>query len=214
MVTRKRSGAMTEEKILEAALKLFSEQGYAATATSQIAAVAEVSEGTVFKYFPKKMDLLRRVLYQFLDKYSAQIVVSPLEKIFEAHSGAEPKVMLRAVILDRVSLFERFGPFAKVLLTEMQYYPELKDIFVQRILVEMKSFGESVFIEFEKTGYFRQLPSSFVALRSFIGAVGMMILQRHIAPEVTEKGMSLEAEIDCVIDIFLNGVMKTGENHE
>lgn len=213
MVTRKRSGAMTEEKILEAALKLFSEQGYAATATSQIAAAAEVSEGTIFKYFPKKMDLLRRVLYQFLDKYSAQIVVSPLEKIFETHSGAEPKVLLKAVILDRISLFEKFGPFAKVLLTEMQYYPELRDIFVQRILVEMKAFGSDVFNEFEKSGYFRQVPS-FVALRSFIGAVGMMILQRHMAPEVTEKDMSLEVEIDYVVDIFLNGVMKTGEAHE
>ena len=48
-MSRKRNSELTEERIMEAALKLFAEQGYAGTPTSQIANEAGVSEGTIFK---------------------------------------------------------------------------------------------------------------------------------------------------------------------
>jgi AcrR family transcriptional regulator len=213
MVSRKRSSAVTEEKILEAALKLFSEQGYAGTPTSQIAAEAEVSEGTIFKYFPKKMDLLRSVLYTFLDRYSTQIIISPLEKIFETHKGEHPKVLLKAIILDRIKMFDKMDIFLKVLMTEMQYHPELKDIFVERILLGAKDFGEMVFRYFHEQGYLRTLPP-IIPIRNFMGAVGLMILQRKFAPETQTTSLSIEEEIDQVIDLFLYGIMKAGEKDE
>ncbi len=51
---------MTEkqEKILEAALQLFAEQGYAATSTSKVAKAAGVSEGLIFRHFKNKEGLL------------------------------------------------------------------------------------------------------------------------------------------------------------
>lgn len=213
MVSRKRSSALTEEKILESALKLFSEKGYASTATSQIAIEAEVSEGTIFKYFPKKLDLLRSVIIRFLEKYSAQIVLSPLEKIFEAHRNEEPKTLLKAIILERMSLFDKMGPFLRVMLTEMQYYPELRELFVGQVLVNVKTFGDQVFNELHTKGYFKELPS-FLPIRSFAGTVGLMILQRKYAPELNGDGISLEEEIDQVLDMFLYGVMRRENNDE
>ncbi len=214
MATRKRKSEETEARIMEAALKLFSEQGYSGTPTSQIATEAEVSEGTIFKYFPKKIDLLRQVLYGFLDRYSAQIVLNPLEKIFELHKQDSPEVLLRAIINDRIAMFEKMDVFLKVLLTEMQYHPELKDIFIEKVLAGAMDFGEKIFKHFQERGYFRPLPS-ILPIRSFIGAVAMMVIQRKLAPELVKEPMSRDEEIDQVIDIFLYGVMKaggTGEN--
>lgn len=63
---------MTEkqEKILDSALQLFSEVGYAATSTSKVAKNAGVSEGLIFRHFENKEGLLNAILTKGKDKVS------------------------------------------------------------------------------------------------------------------------------------------------
>lgn len=55
---RERKKAKTKAAIQSHAVRLFREQGYAATTVEQIAEAAEVSPSTVFRYFPTKEDLV------------------------------------------------------------------------------------------------------------------------------------------------------------
>src|ERR1700686_2488104 len=47
----------TANRIVEAAVQLFSRQGFAASSTHEIARLAGVSEVTIFRHFPRKRDL-------------------------------------------------------------------------------------------------------------------------------------------------------------
>jgi AcrR family transcriptional regulator len=55
---RERKKAKTRAAIRAHAMRLFDEQGYAATTVDQIAAAADVSQSTFFRYFPTKEDVV------------------------------------------------------------------------------------------------------------------------------------------------------------
>jgi AcrR family transcriptional regulator len=85
---RERKKARTRASIRQHALRLFREQGYGATTVDQIAAAAEVSPSTFFRYFPTKEDV---VLQDDLDVLAVAA--------FEAQPpGLSPIAALRAAV--------------------------------------------------------------------------------------------------------------------
>jgi AcrR family transcriptional regulator len=106
---RERKKQKTRWAIQEHALRLIAEQGYEATTIDQIAAAAEISPSTFFRYFPTKEDLIVQdeydaVLEEGMSTMDAS--VAPLEavrqvmwKSLSAMSEAD-----KAKILERTKL--------------------------------------------------------------------------------------------------------------
>jgi AcrR family transcriptional regulator len=61
-------GGNTEERIVEAALRLFAQQGFSGTSTREIARLANVNETSLFRYFPRKQDLFWAAVQSRLDR--------------------------------------------------------------------------------------------------------------------------------------------------
>ena len=70
---RERKKQRTRELIAETARRLFIERGFEHVSVAEIARVAEVSEKTVFNYFPTKEDLVYWRLESFEDELLAAI---------------------------------------------------------------------------------------------------------------------------------------------
>lgn len=83
---------MTEKKeiILDTALELFSDEGYASTPTIKIARMAGVSEGLIFKHFGNKQGLLKALIKE-ADNRMVELL-SPI--LFETN----PKKVIRLFI--------------------------------------------------------------------------------------------------------------------
>src|SRR3954471_11315301 len=70
---RERKKQRTREQIAEAARELFSERGFDRVPVAEIARAADVSEQTVFNYFPTKEDLVYWRLGAFEEEMLATI---------------------------------------------------------------------------------------------------------------------------------------------
>jgi AcrR family transcriptional regulator len=85
---RERKKARTRASLREHALRLFREQGYTATTVEQIAAAAEVSPSTFFRYFPTKEDV---VLQDDMD-------TRMMEALVAQPAGLAPLAAVRAAV--------------------------------------------------------------------------------------------------------------------
>lgn len=80
-------------QILQAAVRLFSQQGYHNTTIAQVARTAGISTGLVYQYFREKEDLLLLGLMGVLDTYEREIplrligVEHPVERLCTALHG-------------------------------------------------------------------------------------------------------------------------------
>ena len=92
---RERKKARTRASLREHALRLFREQGYQATTVEQIAAAAEVSPSTFFRYFPTKEDVVLQ------DDMDARMV----EAFARQPPDLAPVAAIRAAMREALSSF-------------------------------------------------------------------------------------------------------------
>ena len=78
-----------EQRILDAALKVFASEGYTGATTRRIAEEANVAEVTLFRKFQSKENLLREVLLKNRATFSV------LDKLFQPEKDVDLETDLR-----------------------------------------------------------------------------------------------------------------------
>jgi len=116
---RSEQAAASRERILDAAVELFSESGYDGTPTARIAERAEIPKGLVFHYFPTKRDVLVAVV---AERSSIDELRSlPIEPV----AGDVAQTLLR--LADRFRNCTQLSPaLRRIVFREASTHPEVR----------------------------------------------------------------------------------------
>ncbi|MHB0939625.1 MAG: TetR/AcrR family transcriptional regulator [Armatimonadota bacterium] len=199
---RKRLGAeQRREMIARAALKLFAERGYERTTTKEIAREAGISEGTIFKYFPTKHDLLLA--------FFSREVFAPLAEIFTLEEPIDDYRVMHAFITDRFRLWHRHRKLMKVIIGEALFNRKMV-AHLNRLTGPALGILKDYFRRRIRDGAFREVDVDVVgqALISYLLTYFFrwVLLERDDDDEAARM-----AVVDELTGLFLYGVVKRPE---
>lgn len=115
----------TQTRIINAARQLFGQRGFHGTTTAEIARAAGVAEGTIYRYFTDKKDLLVACVLPVIEEAVRR------EKAIV--TGPSPRAILTARIKERVSVIREHLEIFDVLFTEGKHHPEIAAILLAQV---------------------------------------------------------------------------------
>ncbi|NMM63198.1 TetR/AcrR family transcriptional regulator [Clostridium sp. P21] len=193
-------------QILEAALKIFSEKGFQGSRTSEIAKEAEVAEGTIFRYYKTKKDLLMGLLVPLIIKFFKPLIIKSAQTIMENKENKPINEVMEELLLDRLNLINSNFSLIKTIFMEAAYEPEL-------LKTIQKNFGPVVipfinnFVEQNiDKGNFKEKDSLFITRTIMSLLLGYLVLTNVFPDSFSNEND--EEEIKKIVDIFLHGVAK------
>lgn len=192
-------------QIIEAATKVFAEKGFEASRTSDIAREAEVAEGTIFRYFKTKKDLLLGLLIPLVTKFFRPLVLRSVEKIMDNRDKKPVENLLKEIYLDRLSLVRKNLPLVKTVMVESLYHPELLKPIREDLAPNLIPIVDGFVSSYIEKGEFRDLDPRLVT-RSFMSMLLGYVVLTGGFPETFQKGTD-EEEVERLVDIFLRGVI-------
>ncbi|MEG6566754.1 TetR/AcrR family transcriptional regulator [Thermoanaerobacterium saccharolyticum] len=203
----KKDDISTEEKIINASIELFSEKGFDSTKTSEIAKNAGIAEGTIFRYFKTKKDILMSIVTKAIQFFSEKFIVLPLNKVLRSEKPEEE--ILADLLKDRYEMITKNFSIIKVIGTEALTKEKIREKLVEHIAIKTLEIGEEFYQNGIEKGIFRDLPPRTV-VRSLFGSVMMLIAEQQFFPD-DKKSKDVEKEISTIVEIFMNGIKSRKE---
>lgn len=197
-------GPMTDKKrrIVEAAVVCFSENGYAATATKTIALRAGVAEGTIFRHFPTKKELLVRLVRPLVSRGLLPLAIEEIRVENEA-AGGDLRRFMRAILGNRLLFADRFSPLVRILIQELRFHAELREALAATVSSALLDAAAKVLAPFIASGQIRPVDPIFF-LRTVISLlVGYYLLRTEILPD---HDWDDEIEVSRIVDLVLDGL--------
>ena len=201
---RQRRKQARPQELLDAALGLFVEKGFAASRADEVAQRAGVSKGTLYLYYPSKEELFKAVVRQNLSALIAE--GEELAAAFEGSSSELLRMLLH-------TWWQRVGdtPAAgihKIVLAEVRNFPELAQFYSDEVMIPADRLFSSAVQRGIDRGEFRAMPVHNVA-HALIAPVIFMAIHRHSFGACPVHG-ALEVEpttmLDTHLDLLLRGL--------
>lgn len=150
---RSRRKAARPAELLAAATRLFVEKGYAATRVEEVAALANVSKGTLFLYYDNKEALLKAVVRENIAGRFAE-----WQAELNAFSGTSSELVRHAfeVWQHRIGHTEAGGIY-KLMTSEFCNFPELAQFYLDEVIAPGNELVRCILARGMASGEFRQI---------------------------------------------------------
>lgn len=195
---------MTEKqtRILYAAAEIFAEKGYAYSSTNEIAQRASVAEGTIFRHYKTKQDLLSAIVSPVMSKFLAPFILNDFKEILESDY---PKLedFLYALVVNRLNFVKKNAKILKILLQEIPFQPTLQEEFKQHVGHKVFQRFIEIIEHFKSKGEIVNIPS-FAIFRFIASSLIGLFVTRFLFIE--GQPWEEEKEISDVVHLILNGI--------
>lgn len=193
------------EQILDAAMHVFAEKGFARATNKDIARRAAITPGLIYHYFESKEALLMAIVenrspLKIEATFSPDMLALPAETLF------------RAIVMRVLSIVEMedFIAFAKMLIPEILnsetgLHAQFAPVVMQRILGFLSRCIEAKIA----SGEFRVLKAENISFyaQSLIGSLVTFVLRRVVLRDAVALAFTKEQVADIVVDMFLHGLV-------
>ena len=190
----------TREKLLEATLELISERGYLGATTREIAALAGVSELTLFRKFGKKEHLFEEMLenYTFLPR---------LRDLLDEIGDMHVKEGLNTIGVRFLQTLHQRRRLVRILLSEISHYPEKVKSTYSQVIENIGKMLESYLESCRNRGELRPIDMNLPAF-SFQRVLFATFLSETIILGKEMDDERIEFMVGEIVEIFLNGIAR------
>ena len=190
----------TEQRLLDATLKLISEKGYLGSTTREIAQEAGVTELTLFRHFGTKEKLFEALLrnHTFLPR---------LKELLPELDGLSYGDSLRLIASRFLLSLKERKSMVKIMYSEVTIYPEKIKKLYNKFADDLRLTLATYFRGLQKKGLLRNV-SPEMAAQMFLGMLFSYFRSEEIMRAGGMKKQTMEKNIKEFVDIFMFGTMK------
>jgi AcrR family transcriptional regulator len=197
---RRRAEARPDE-VLDAALDLFIEKGFAATRVEEIATRAGLCKGAVYLYFPSKEAILEGLV-----KRAVVPIANNALAIAETYAGDPRTVITLALKTLAGHLREpRIIAIPKLMMREMINFPEFAAMYRREVLDRVLPVVTAMLRRGIAEGFLREIDPE-LTIRSIVGPVLLHILLDEVFSIRPAGGLEIERLIDNHLTILFDGL--------
>lgn len=196
-----------QKKIIAAAIESFAEKGFAATSTSEIAKKAGVAEGTIFRHYKTKKELLLSIVAPMMAKFIAPFVIKDFNKVLnQDYETFEDFV--KAMIENRTKFLINNMQLFRILIQEIPFQPELKEQFKEHIAKKIFERFQEIIEHYQAKGQLIDMPP-YSVIRVTASTIFGYIIARYLL--VPEAEWDDEAEIERTVQFLMHGLSARGK---
>ncbi|TYR81806.1 TetR/AcrR family transcriptional regulator [Priestia megaterium] len=197
-----------QQKIVTAAISLFAERGYANTSTSEIAKGAGVAEGTIFRHYGTKDNLLLSVILPFIKDSIPAMAEDVFNEIMSQNILCFED-FLRALLKNRIHFINENREIFQIVVKEILYNEELRKELQPYFIENIVQRITKVINIYKERGELIDIPSNTIQ-RMFFTFIGGYFVSRFVL--LADSSVADEdAEIENIIRIMMDGIRKRSQ---
>ena len=192
-------------ELLQAALELFVEKGYAATRSEEVAQRAGVSKGTLFIYFSSKEDLFKAVIHS---KLSVQLMVWNQE--FEGFEGSSAEMLAYGLNSWWTQIGSTLaGGITKLVMSEARNFPEIAAFYEREVVKPGQNLIERILQRGIDRGEFRAMDVHHVCM-SLVSAMMFLMMWKHSLGPCSSTNATFDPQtfLHSHLDTLLHGILQ------
>ncbi|OMD42279.1 TetR/AcrR family transcriptional regulator [Paenibacillus odorifer] len=190
-----------QKKIIEIAIKLFAEKGFANTSTAEIAKMANVSEGTIFKHYGTKDKLLLSIILPFVKDSLPSIANEVFSEVLTEDTKTFEQ-FLKGFLKNRIEFFDRNKEIFRVFVKEVIYKDELKKEIGPHFIKNISLLISQVVEEFKQRGELKDKPTDQVLIY-LMTVCGSFFVSRFV---LFENYSISDEEVENFVHFVMDGI--------